>query len=81
MLDFLIKNGADVNSLNDKGETPLIVAAKRNCFPSAVSLQAAGASFEIVDKNGKRAASYFLKSKNKEFHYFLEKHSRLPSSK
>lgn len=81
MLDFLIKNGADVNSLNNKGESPLIVAAKRNCFPSAVSLQAAGASFEIVDKNGKRAASYFLKSKNKEFHYFLEKHSRLPSSK
>lgn len=81
MLDFLIKSGADVNSLNDKGETPLIVAARNNCFSSAVSLQAAGAAFDIIDKNGKRAASYFLKSQNKEFRYFLEKHSRLPSSK
>lgn len=81
MLDFLIKSGADVNSLNDKGETPLIVAARNNCFSSAVSLQAAGAAFDIVDKNGKRAASYFFKSQNKEFRYFLEKHSRLPSSK
>jgi hypothetical protein len=82
ILDLLIEKGADINSMNAKGETPLIIAAKANCFAGAVALKEAGAQFEVVDKNGKKAMDYFSsKNANREFAYFMEKHSRLPASK
>jgi ankyrin repeat protein len=81
VLDFLISNGANVNVLTNNGETPLIVAAKFNCFSSAVSLVEAGVDFAVVDTRGNKATDYLGPSSNKEFKYFLEKHSRVPASK
>lgn len=81
MLDLLIKDGSDVNSLNDKGETPLIVAAKRGCLSAAVTLKEAGATFDIADKKGQKALDRIPNEKYySEFKYFIEKNSRIPSS-
>ncbi len=81
MLDLLIKEGSDVNSLNDKGETPLIVAVKSGCLPAAVTLKEAGATFDIADKKGKKALDHIPNEKYySEFKYFIEKNSRIPSS-
>lgn len=82
MVDLLIKHGADINSRNQKGETPLIVAARGGCLSVAISLKEAGADFNIVDKSGKLAKDQIKKSKytNTELGYFLEKNSRVPAN-
>ncbi|MGZ3790609.1 MAG: ankyrin repeat domain-containing protein, partial [Bacteriovorax sp.] len=83
MIDVLVKNGADINVLNDKGETPLIVATQVMCFSSIVTLNEAGARFDLADKSGKTALDHLKGRKEKgsdDLRYFLEKHSRLPAS-
>ncbi len=81
MVDFLLKNGSDVNALNSQGQSPLIISAKRDCFSNAVLLKEAGAKFDIADKEGKNVLSRLRDKKyNSEFQYFLEKNMRAPSS-
>lgn len=82
MVDALIQNGAQVNVLNDKGETPLIVSARMKCFAAAVALKEAGASFELADSKGKKAIDLIKGDSNylQEFRYFLEKNTRVPAS-
>lgn len=82
IVDLLIKLGADINSKNQKGETPLIVTSREGCLSVAVSLKEAGADFNLVDKSGKLAWDQIknMKYKNNEFIYFLEKNSRVPAN-
>lgn len=83
MVDVLIKNGADINVLNDKGQTPLIVASRAKCYPAVVTLTEAGAHFEIADKSGKTALDHLKGIKEKyadDLKYYIEKHSRMPAS-
>lgn len=83
MVDHLLQAGAEVNSLNSKGETPLIVATKKNCLAVAFTLKEAGANFDIKDKSAKVALDHYPKdNKNyyREFRYFLEKNTRVPAS-
>jgi len=84
MIDVLVKNGADINVLNDKGETPLIVAAQVKCYASVVTLNEYGARFDIADKSGKTALAHLKGYKEKysdNLKYYVEKHSRLPASR
>lgn len=82
MVDRLIQAGAEVNVLNKKGETPLIVAAKRQCFSGVIALKEAGADFNLKDKSSKMAFDYIKGEKEKygsEFSYFIEKNTRKPA--
>jgi ankyrin repeat protein len=79
IIDLLIKNGADINSLNKEGETPLHVSVKTKCFSGTVTLKEAGADFSTLDKNGKRPID-ILKDQKTELSYFVEKNSRFPAS-
>ncbi len=80
-VDFLLKNGNDVNALNKQGETPIVVAARANCLSAVVALKEAGGNFDIADKNGKLALDKVPKKHSEELKYFLEKHTRAPASK
>ncbi|MBY0413365.1 MAG: ankyrin repeat domain-containing protein [Bdellovibrionales bacterium] len=81
IVDFLIQKGANINQLNSNGETPVLVAARTNCFSAAVALKDNGASFDVADSKGNRPLDYFKKkNKNQEFKYYLEKYSRAPAS-
>ena len=73
MVDYFIQQGSDVEVQNDKGETPLLIAAKKNCFSVATSLKEAGAKVEVLAKLEKSKVS-------KEFVYFIEKNNRAPAS-
>lgn len=84
MVDHLIKAGAEINIVNDKGETPLMVASKMNCFSVAVSLKEAGADFNLKNKKAQTALDLTKvdnRKYSKEFKYFLEKNMRVPASK
>jgi ankyrin repeat protein len=81
MVDYLLKQGADINALNDKGETPLLVAVRSNCITATVALKEAGASFDIKDSKGKSPLDYFSEGRNPEFKYYIEKYSRAPAGK
>jgi len=63
MVDHLIKAGAEINVLNDKGETPLFVASKYNCFSVAISLKEAGADFNVRNKKAQTAFDFVRKDK------------------
>jgi|GEM_PF-1066658 len=82
MVDHLIKAGAEINVLNDKGETPLFVASKYNCFSVAISLKEAGADFNVRNKKAQTAFDFVRKDKkySREFQYFLEKNTRSPAN-
>lgn len=81
MVDFIIEQKADVNVLNKDGETPLIVAARANCFSAAVSLKEAGADFKKRDNAGKFAVDKIPdKDKNSEFVYYIRKNMRAPAA-
>ena len=83
IVDVLIKNGADINVLNNKGQTPLIVASRAKCYSAVVTLTEAGAQFAIADKSGKTALDHLKGFKEKyvdDLKYYVEKHSRVPAS-
>jgi ankyrin repeat protein len=82
MVDSLIKHGSDVNIINVKGQTPLILAAQKGCLSASIVLKEAGARFDIVDKEGKMALDRAGESKinESELKYFLEKNTRTPAS-
>jgi ankyrin repeat protein len=83
LVDQLIKAGADINNVNDHGETPLIVATRVHCFSVAVTLKEAGADFNLKNKKSQTALDLITSEKNsnyREFKYFLEKNTRIPAS-
>lgn len=80
VLDTLLEKGADPNKLNVSLETPLHVAARRNCFEGAVSLVDAGARTDLLDKKGKKAIEVVPK-KGQGLAYYLEKKGRVPAGK
>lgn len=53
VIDELIKNGANVNAVNNIGETPLHLAANYADIEVTKTLISAGANVNLVDKNGK----------------------------
>ena len=55
----LIKNGDQVNSLNNLGQTPLHIAYKRGQIEFATLLINLGADQTIRDKYGKLPSEYF----------------------
>ncbi len=57
---ILIRLGADVNTFNDKGETPLIYAARLGDPKLIQVLIAAGADTKVQTKNGKNALIYLI---------------------
>jgi len=68
-LDLIIKAGADIERLDSKGQTPLIVACGRpnrveaqltGCPHPALSLLAAGADAKVTDESGKNSLHHFL---------------------
>lgn len=77
IVDYLIRNAADVNLKNNKGQTPLMLAAMKSCFSVAVSLLENGANIDLLDNKGKSALSHVgNNNSNDEFRYFLEKKSK-----
>ncbi len=55
----LIKEGDQVNSLNNLGQTPLHIAYKRGRIEMATLLIKLGADQTIRDQNGKLPSEYF----------------------
>ena len=85
MLDLLIQNGADVNVLNRKGQTPLHQAVINSCVNNVISLREAGARVTVKDIDGRMAIDYLddNTSSKKIMYEYLYKHTykRLPASK
>lgn len=80
--DLLVQKGANVNSLNVKGQSPLHIASRDNCLPVVVSLLEAGADPMIKDKTGKLARDYIQsKADRHRIAYYLEKKMRSPAGK
>ena len=52
---FLIEHKADVNAIDNRGKTPLIVAADCRTLPSAMLLWEEGADLDAEDDNGNSA--------------------------
>ena len=52
-VEYLIKEGANINVVNSSGETPLIVAAGLNRYDIVYILLEAGADFRVKDNWGK----------------------------
>ncbi len=81
VVDYLIDNGVNIEIKNNKGFTPVVLAAKQNCFESVISLKEAGARFDVVDTNGKLALQNLGKKASPELKFFVEKNMRAPASK
>lgn len=58
VVQVLLSRGAEVDSVNDLGETPLILSVKNNCPISPIALLEVGADPFRKDKNGKTAIDY-----------------------
>lgn len=81
VMDYLISKGADIESKTENGITPIVIAARNNCFESVVSLKEAGARFDIKDSKGKMALNDLGKDPSRELKMFVEKNMRAPASK
>jgi ankyrin repeat protein len=64
-IGFLVINGANIESRNLNGETPLILAAKNNRLKVYQLLLQLGADPEIPDLRGRTAQSYLEKESEK----------------
>jgi ankyrin repeat protein len=51
-VSFILAKGADVHKADNKGQTPLHVAAHAGCIPVAVTLLTDGADVNVADKDG-----------------------------
>lgn len=81
MVDQLISNGANVNAINLKGNTPLHIAAYKKCFGVVTALSDAGADPTIKSKDGKLAVQLIEKRHStEELIYYLDKKTRAPAS-
>lgn len=69
-VDFLLKSGADINSVSANGVTPLMRAANNNCYASLAILLDAGADVLIKNKQGKLAIDYI---KSEKYKYLIER--------
>lgn len=79
LIDFLVEKGADVNAINKEGQTAMHFAIKHNCMTGTMALRDQGASFNIADKNGKKASDLLGKNSNSDLKYFVDK-QRKPAS-
>ncbi len=52
-LQFLVKNGADINIKNQQGYTPLMLAAIKNNVDMVLALLEAGADISVTDNKGR----------------------------
>lgn len=55
---MLIQNGANINSVNDYGETALLEAVRKNHSKVVDQLISKGADVNIADKTGLTALQY-----------------------
>jgi ankyrin repeat protein len=71
----LIDKGADVNAVDKKGTTPLMLAVKSNSIPKVEILLERGADIHLLDKKKKTAKSYVkgLLKKDKKMIELLER--------
>jgi ankyrin repeat protein len=76
---LLIDKGADVNALDNKGTTPLILAVEKNSLPIAKLLLERGADVNLRDKHKKNAMSYAkgIFTKKKEMIQLLQNADRI----
>lgn len=81
VVDFLIANGVDIEVRTKNGLTPVVIAARNNCFESVISLKEAGALFDIKDAKGKLALRNVGENVSPELKMFVEKNMRVPASK
>jgi ankyrin repeat protein len=55
-VDVSLKNGAEINTLDESGMTPLMIASSNGCLPVVELLYNRGAEIDLKDsKNGKTA--------------------------
>ena len=59
-IDWLIKSPVDVNSLNAKGQTPLMLAAQSGDVKGIRQLIRGGANVNLADKRGRSALHYAM---------------------
>jgi hypothetical protein len=64
---YLLKKGLDINTTNRRGDTPLIIAVKRNRYEVAHYLLKFGADENIKNKKGENASRLARKSKDPRF--------------
>ncbi len=64
LIRALIADGADVNTRDDKGQTPLIIAIRHRQLRAAAELIAAGASLNVETRSGWTPLSVAVKSGN-----------------
>jgi ankyrin repeat protein len=67
----LIGNGADVNAMNDSGETAFSYACTNDSFRSAKLLHAAGADANTVDSGGGSPLDWAVNWASDEFYRWL----------
>ena len=77
IVELLLAKGADINITDDKGQTPLHIAASYAAmrFPKIVELLISnGADIKAKDNNGKTALSYAIENGHTEIVELLRKH-------
>jgi ankyrin repeat protein len=80
-VDYLISQGVNIEARNDRGNTPVVIATRNNCFESVITLKEAGARFDVKDIQGKVALNDVGTKASPELKMFVEKNMRMPASK
>ncbi|GEM_PF-3407594 len=71
---FLISKGADIDSKDDLGSTPLFCAAESGSIEVVKFLILQGADINIIDKEGNTALRMAIKRNHKDIANLLRKH-------
>lgn len=80
VLDKLIQNKANLNVINNEGNTALHIASKDKCYGAIALLIDAGADPSIKNNEQKIARDYFNSKSNSEIAYYLDKKFRAPAN-
>ncbi|XP_070195077.1 transient receptor potential cation channel subfamily A member 1-like isoform X2 [Littorina saxatilis] len=80
VVEFLLEKGVDINSKDDTGRTPLLLAASKGCWDTVQVLVGGGADVRVRDRNSQNFLHLAIRFGGKLGQFFCKEESLMDSN-